>query len=153
MFWKKKEDKLVAGSEEGNILNQSEDQALENNSEVLGMAFKEAVPEETLQTNDVGDFATSTIGAMSMTVQSPKEGISKREVIVTVGSKWQHFKGSIVNVKAIAVHTETLEKLVIYENNNELWARPYDNFISDEDVSQRKDNKTGQKYRFEEIKE
>ena len=56
-------------------------------------------------------------------------------------------------VKALAVHTETLEKLVIYEHNKELWARPYDNFTSDEDVSQRKDNKTGQKYRFEEIKE
>lgn len=153
MFWKKKEDKLVEGSEEGNILNQTSTLNEENNSEVLGMAFKEPVVEETLKTPEAGDFAASTIGAMSMEVTKKQTPISKREVVVTIGSKWQHFKGTIVVVKALAVHTETLEKLVIYENNNELWARPYDNFTSDEDVSQRKDNKTGQKYRFEEIKE
>lgn len=67
---------------------------------------------------------------------------------VTIGSKWQHFKGDIMEVKDIAIHTETLEEMVVYYHFNKLWVRPISMFLSDEDISQREDNKTGQKYRF-----
>lgn len=76
-----------------------------------------------------------------------------REVEINVGSKWKHFKGDVMEVKVIASHSETLEKMVIYEHRGEIWARPISSFLSDEDVSQRKDNVTGQKYRFEEMTE
>lgn len=72
---------------------------------------------------------------------------------IQVGSKWQHFKGDIMTVRGIAKHSESLEVMVIYEHKNELWARPISSFLSDEDISSRDDNKTGQKYRFEKIAE
>lgn len=68
---------------------------------------------------------------------------------IVVGSKWRHFKGSIMEVLLIAVNSETLEKMVIYKHDNSIWARPISSFLSDEDISNRDDNKTGQKYRFE----
>ena len=74
-----------------------------------------------------------------------------QEVTIEVGSKWQHFKGDIITVKAIAKHSETLEEMIIYEHFNELWARPISSFLSMEDVRNRPDNKTKQKYRFEKI--
>ena len=74
-----------------------------------------------------------------------------REEKIIVGSKWQHFKGDVMTVVEIANHSETLESMIIYEHKGELWARPISSFLSDEDISDRKDNKTGQKYRFEQI--
>lgn len=71
---------------------------------------------------------------------------------ITIGSKWQHFKGTVMEVKMLAKHSDNLEEMVIYEHKGELWARPIFSFLSSEDVSQREDNKTGQKYRFEKIK-
>ena len=41
--------------------------------------------------------------------------------------------------------------MVIYEHSGELWARPISIFLSDEDISNRSDNITKQKYRFERI--
>ncbi len=75
-----------------------------------------------------------------------------QEEIIEVGSKWQHFKGDIMVVKAICKHSETLEEMVMYEHHKELWVRPISSFLSTEDVSLRKDNKTNQKYRFIKIK-
>ena len=71
-----------------------------------------------------------------------------RDEKIVVGDKYQHFKGDIMIVKAIAKHSETLEEMVVYEHEKELWARPISSFLSDEDVSHRQDNVTGQKYRF-----
>ena len=72
-----------------------------------------------------------------------------REVIV--GKKYKHFKGMIVEVIAIAKDSETLEKLVVYNHDNETWVRKYDEFISEVDRSKYSDVK--QRYRFEEIGE
>lgn len=66
-----------------------------------------------------------------------------------VGQKYRHFKGTIYEVIAIAKHTETLEDLVIYTHDNQIWARPYDMFISEVDHEKYPDVK--QKNRFEEI--
>lgn len=68
-------------------------------------------------------------------------------------SKWQHFKGSIMEVVCLAKNSEDLSEMVIYKHDNELWARPLSSFLSDEDVSKRSDNVTKQKYRFEKIEE
>lgn len=70
---------------------------------------------------------------------------------ITVGSKWQHFKGDVMEVMFIVLHTETLEEMVVYKHGTDIWARPISSFLSDEDVSSRQDNKTGQKYRFEKL--
>ena len=70
---------------------------------------------------------------------------------IEIGSKWQHFKGDIMIIENIAINSETLEEMVIYKHNNKLWARPMSSFLSKEDVSNRKDNITGQKYRFIQI--
>lgn len=71
---------------------------------------------------------------------------------VEVGKKYRHFKGHIVKVIAIGINTETMEEMVVYEhlNQNKIWVRPYDMFVDSSDISNRKDNVTGQKTRFEE---
>lgn len=76
-----------------------------------------------------------------------------RKEKVTIGSKWQHFKGDVMEVMLIALHTETLEEMVVYKHGTDVWARPISSFLSSDDVSARQDNKTGQKYRFERIEE
>lgn len=71
---------------------------------------------------------------------------------VEVGKKYRHFKGHTVKVIAIGTNTETMEEMVVYEhlNQNKIWVRPYDMFVDSSDISNRKDNVTGQKTRFEE---
>ena len=73
--------------------------------------------------------------------------MQKEEVLP--GSRWKHFKGSIMEVIGTAKNSETLEDMIIYKHNKELWVRPISSFLDDEDISERKDNVTGQKYRFE----
>ena len=69
---------------------------------------------------------------------------------VEVGKKYQHFKGHIVEVITIGKNTETMEDMVVYKHlgDGNIWIRPFEMFASNEDVSQRKDNITGQKTRF-----
>ena len=67
--------------------------------------------------------------------------------------KYRHFKGSIVEVVCVAKHSETLEEMVLYTHNNEYWVRPLKMFLDREDISNRPDNITHQKYRFEKLKE
>ena len=68
---------------------------------------------------------------------------------ISVNKIYKHFKGHIVKVISIAEHTETGEKLVIYEHlgDNKIWARPYDMFNSLVDKDKYPDVK--QVYRFE----
>jgi len=74
-----------------------------------------------------------------------------RKEKIEIGSKWQHFKGSVMEVKMLAKDSENLKEMVVYEHDNEIWVRPMESFLSEEDVSSRQDNKTGQTYRFERI--
>lgn len=76
-----------------------------------------------------------------------------RDEKIEIGSLWQHFKGDKMKVILFATNSEDLEEMVIYEHKNKIWARPISIFLSSEDISKRKDNKTGQKYRFEKIEE
>lgn len=72
------------------------------------------------------------------------------ERIVKVGSIYKHFKGHVYKVINIATDSETLKKVVVYQNidNNEVWVRDYDMFNSL--VDKDKYPKVIQKYRFEE---
>lgn len=74
-----------------------------------------------------------------------------RNETIEKGSKWQHFKGDVMEVLMIVKHSETLEEMVVYSHQGSTWVRPISSFLSDEDISKREDNKTGQKYRFEKI--
>ena len=57
-----------------------------------------------------------------------------REILV--GRKYRHFKGNDYKVLALAEHTETGEKLVVYQAMYapfKICARPYDMFMSEVD--------------------
>lgn len=51
--------------------------------------------------------------------------------------KYKHFKGTVVEVIGIALHSETLEKMVVYNHPdpvkgkcaNSLWVRPLNMFL------------------------
>lgn len=73
--------------------------------------------------------------------------------MIKVGEKYRHFKGNIIEVIALAKHSETLEELVIYKHDENVWARPVSMFLSEEDMSKRPDNVTGQRKRFEKMEE
>lgn len=68
---------------------------------------------------------------------------------VVVGGTYKHFKGMKILVIAIAKHSETLEKMVVYKHlgTDEIWVRPYDMFISKVDKEKYPD--INQEYRFE----
>lgn len=60
---------------------------------------------------------------------------SKRQAPVE-GQIYKHFKGSLYRIVTIAVHTETSEKLVVYqsiEKPERVFARPLDMFMSEVD--------------------
>ena len=43
--------------------------------------------------------------------------------------KWKHFKGAIYEVIGVGKHSETLEEMVIYKHDGELWIRPKNMFL------------------------
>ena len=71
---------------------------------------------------------------------------------VKVGHLYKHFKGKKYKVLMIAIDASTEEKLVIYQaqyKDKIIWARPYNEFISE--VDHVKYANVKEKYRFEEI--
>ena len=57
---------------------------------------------------------------------------------LVVGGTYKHFKGKVYKVICVARHSETLEKMVVYERlegesefSEKIWARPYDMFLED----------------------
>ena len=72
---------------------------------------------------------------------------------VKIGKVYRHFKGNYYFVEDVALDSETKEKVVIYKpiydrNDSKIWVRKESMFLEEID-STRKDNITGQKYRFE----
>jgi len=70
-----------------------------------------------------------------------------------IGSIYRHFKGNLYEVKAIAIHSETEEKMVVYQalyGENITYVRPLDSFMSKVDKIKYPD--ADQEYRFEEQK-
>jgi len=70
-----------------------------------------------------------------------------------IGGIYKHFKGNMYEVKAIALHSETMEKMVVYQalyGDNQVYVRPYDSFVSKVDKVKYPDVEA--EYRFEEQK-
>ena len=72
---------------------------------------------------------------------------------VQIGRVYRHFKGNYYFVENIAYDSETKERMVVYkplyerEDGRKIWVRTEKMFL--EQIPERPDNKTGQKYRFE----
>ena len=76
---------------------------------------------------------------------------------VKTGKVYRHFKGNYYFVEDVALDSETKERMVIYKpiydrNDSGIWVRREAMFLEEIDQT-RKDNITGQRYRFELAKE
>lgn len=76
---------------------------------------------------------------------------------IKIGKVYRHFKGNYYFVEDVAYDSDTKERMVVYkplynrEDNRQLWVRPEKMFL--EEIPERPDNITGQKVRFELVKD
>lgn len=72
---------------------------------------------------------------------------------VQIGKIYRHFKGNYYYIEDIALDSETKERVVVYKplyerKDSKIWVRREKIFL-EEISTERPDNITGQKYRFE----
>ena len=59
---------------------------------------------------------------------------------IVIGGKYEHYKGKSYRVLAIARHSETLEKMVVYQQQygeEDIWVRPLEMFLETVEVEGR----------------
>lgn len=76
---------------------------------------------------------------------------------VRIGKIYRHFKGNYYFVENVGLDSETMDRMVIYKalynrDDSQIFVRKESMFLEKIDET-RKDNITGQKYRFEIAKE
>ena len=72
---------------------------------------------------------------------------------VKIGKIYRHFKGNYYFIENVGLDSETMERLVIYKaiydrQDSQIFVRKESMFLEEIDQT-RKDNITGQKYRFQ----
>ena len=75
---------------------------------------------------------------------------------VQIGRVYRHFKGNYYFIENVALDSETKERMVVYKplydrNDSQIWVRREAMFL--EEIPERPDNITGQKYRFVMVEE